>query len=655
MLTADQFDTLSNSILDLYAEYELSVMQDIARRLANMDIASAGWQAQRLNESGALYKDIIKKLSSLTGKSEKQIKTILTQAGVKAMAFDDAIYLRAGFKPLPLNLSPAMLNVLRAGLIKTNGVVNNLTKTTAIAAQQAFIHAADLAYMQISTGAMSYEQALRHAVKTAARKGLEVIDYTTGKRDKLDVAMRRAVLTGISQTTGQLQMARSDELGQDLVQVSAHIGARNQGEGPENHESWQGKVYSRSGTSTEYPPFVATTGYGTGAGLGGWNCRHSFYPFFEGISESAYKATELKSYANKTVIYNGEKISVYEATQIQRGIERKLRFWKRQETALKAAGFDATQETAKVKQWQFTMREFIKETGLTRQRARETIITTRNNAIKPIVPNVTYQIIEIPKTTVFRGEDIRNELLNLDLSNENSELSLLGNKQDLLIEKLNQLNLGSSERIEVLKELAQIENKKNELSKKILEKQRQTIYAKSPSNIDVKYTVRDSSVLKRQEEAVDIFNKLKNSNVKIDSVTIEINRTNRSYYWKNVVYVNKYSSIETIIHELGHHLELSNKSIFEKAISFYKRRTKNSILESLKHLTGENYSSDEKTRKDDFMHPYMGKEYLDKNGEILATEIISMGIQYLYADPLAFANGDPDFFDFIIEILAGIS
>ena len=102
-------------------------------------------------------------------------------------------------------------------------------------------------------------------------------------------------------------------------------------------------------------------------------------------------------------------------------------------------------------------------------------------------------------------------------------------------------------------------------------------------------------------------------------------------------------------------MELSNKSVFEKAISFYKRRTRNSPLESLQRLTGINYRSKEKTRKDDFMHPYMGKEYLDKNKEILATEIISMGIEYLYADPFAFANGDPDFFDFIIEILAGIN
>lgn len=360
--------------MELYERYSQSVINDIARRLAKMDMTStAAWQMQRLTESGKVYENILDELSRLTGKSEIELKNMFERAGVKAMRFDDAVYRAAGLNPLPLNLSPAMAQVLAAGLRKTQGVVKNLTMTTALDGQNAFLEAADLAYMQVSTGAMSYTEAIVAGVKKVANDGLSVIQFP-GRRDQLDVAMRRTLLTGVSQTTGNLQIARADEMGQDLVAVSAHIGARNTGVGPANHEGWQGKVYSRSGTSKKYKPFVETTGYGTGPGLCGWNCRHSFYIFFEGISENAYSKAELESYASKTVKYNGEEISMYDATQKQRYIERKIRYWKRQKGALDAAGLDSTLETRKVKAWQAEMRSFTKQTGLIRQGERERVV-----------------------------------------------------------------------------------------------------------------------------------------------------------------------------------------------------------------------------------------------------------------------------------------
>jgi hypothetical protein len=106
----------------------------------------------------------------------------------------------------------------------------------------------------------------------------------------------------------------------------------------------------------------------------GWNCRHSFYPFFEGISENAYSQAELDSYADKTVTYNGKEIPIYDATQMQRGIERKIRLWKRKEGAYEAAGFDNEAETTKVKEWQSRMRDFVKQTGLQRQSVREQVV-----------------------------------------------------------------------------------------------------------------------------------------------------------------------------------------------------------------------------------------------------------------------------------------
>ena len=375
MLTAAAFDQLSTPIVDLYEQYMSSVIADISRRLAKMGkvTASAAWQMQRLTESGAVYQNALRELSKITGQSEATLRATFEAAGVRAMRWDDRIYKLAGLKPLPLNLSPAMLNVLLAGLSKTGGAIQNLTLTTALSAQRAFVDAADLAYMQVTTGSMRYDQAIRAAVKNVAAQGLNVIQYG-GKTDALDVAMRRTVLTGVGQTTGALQMQRADEMNTDLVAVSAHAGARNRGEGPMNHESWQGKVYSRSGTSKKYGDFYAITGYGTGEGLSGWNCRHSFGPFFEGLSENAYDRQQLAEMNNATVEYNGKKISAYDASQIQRNVERKIRYWKRQQSALESASLDATGEHAKVLEWQKNMRDFIAQTKLFRQRVREQVV-----------------------------------------------------------------------------------------------------------------------------------------------------------------------------------------------------------------------------------------------------------------------------------------
>ena len=373
MLTSDYLDILSEPIIDLFEEYQKSVIKDIARRLAKMNFVTptAAWQLQRAIESGATYEDILKKIEQLTPMSEKYLNQAFKQAGVKAVKFDDLIYKKAGLNPLPLNLSPAMKNVLAAGLRKTGNLINNLVMTTAETGQELFVNAADSAYMKIVTGAFDYNTAIRQSVKEAAREGLKVINFASGRRDQLDVSMRRAVLTGVGQTAGNLTIERANEMGTDLVQVSAHIGARNKGTGPGNHESWQGGIYSRSGTHKKHKNFYKVTGFGTITGLHGINCRHSFFPFFEGISENEYTKAILESYADETVIYNGEEISFYEATQKQRAIEREIRKVKREASALAAAGQDNTQEIGEVKSLQAVMRDFIKQTDLDRQYIRE--------------------------------------------------------------------------------------------------------------------------------------------------------------------------------------------------------------------------------------------------------------------------------------------
>lgn len=369
MLTSDELDILPNGLLDLYEKFTQSIINDIVRRLVkSMRVTStAAWQMTRITQSGLTYENALEEIARLTGRSEKELAIMFKEAGVRSLKYDDNLYRIAGFRPISLNLSPSMLSVLEAGYRKTNGLLKNLTLTTAQSAQTVFIDALDKSYLQVSSGSMSYDQAIREAVKDIASQGLSMISYPSGRNEQIDVSVRRATLTGVSQTTGNLQMARASELGCDLVQTSAHAGSR-----PE-HEPWQGKVFSLSGADPDYPDFVSETDYGSITGLMGINCRHVFFPFFKGISENAYSQADVDEMNSKTVTLDGKEVSQYEASQVQRGIERKIRDWKRQAGALEAAGLSNDTELGKVSQWQAQMRDFIKQTKLQRQRIREQI------------------------------------------------------------------------------------------------------------------------------------------------------------------------------------------------------------------------------------------------------------------------------------------
>ena len=374
MIGFDQLNILPDAVVILFEKYQTSVILDIARRLARLPYLSrtAAWQMARLVQYGGVYDFALDQLERTTGMAKSELVEAFRKAGVRTLNYDNNLYKLAGFKPINLNLSPSMMRVLQSGFEKTLGTMINLTRTTALQSELLFIEASDLAYQQIVTGAFDYDSAIKQAVIDVAEQGVRTVSYPSGRKHQLDVAIRRAVLTGVGQTAAGVQMINLGEMGTDLVQVSAHIGARNVGEGPKNHESWQGKIYSISGEHKRYGSFLDITGYGTGEGLHGWNCRHSFYPFFEGISVvGPYGKPE--DYKGKTVKYKSKEIDFYKATQIQRSIERDIRKAKRVGLALAAAGQDPADGNQKVRWLQAKMRKFIKETGLLRHREREQV------------------------------------------------------------------------------------------------------------------------------------------------------------------------------------------------------------------------------------------------------------------------------------------
>lgn len=369
MLLPDYLDSLPDSVVILFRQVEEDILEDMARRLLKAESITdtAQWQAWRLEQLGETRQTIRYHLQRLTGKTQGELNALFQAAGGQALYYDDQIYRAVGLTPGKVNNSPALLNLLRAGARQTQKTFLNLTATTANTATQQFERALDRAWLQISSGAFDYQTAIRRAIKELASAGLQSITYPTGHTDAMDVAVRRAVLTGVNQTAARLSEARAEEMGCDLVETTAHPGAR-----PE-HVRWQGKVFSRSGKSRKHPDFVSSTGYGTGPGLCGWNCRHSFFPYFEGLSESAYPRSKLREYEEKTVQYNSKTLSYYDATQQQRYIERQIRRWKREYLMLDAAGMDTTQASVKLAQWRATERDFCRQTGLDRDGFRSQV------------------------------------------------------------------------------------------------------------------------------------------------------------------------------------------------------------------------------------------------------------------------------------------
>ena len=286
--------------------------------------SSDRWRIQILQDAGYLLQDITQEIARYTKLQREEVAAAMEEAGVKAMAYDKAVYEAAGISTEALEQSPALVRILQRDYEATMGEWSNMTRTTAEAAQSLFISECDNTYHKVISGAVSYTQAVREAVDAVAQNGV-IVRYPTGHRDTIETATARAVRTGISQASGDISMQRMKEQEWDIILVSAHIGARtgDGGANPGNHLWWQGQFYSRTGQDKRFPPFYLT-GYGTGEGLGGWNCRHSFGPG-DGVN-NPYK--DIQTADNERM----EKLE-----QRQRALERRIRKTKQAVMGLQTA------------------------------------------------------------------------------------------------------------------------------------------------------------------------------------------------------------------------------------------------------------------------------------------------------------------------------
>ena len=311
------------------------MMIRIGRGESYLLTSSDRWRIEVLQDSGYLLDDITAELAKYTKRQEKEIKAAMEEAGVKALEYDDKIYQAAGLSPMPLTQSPALIRLMERSYNATLGEWRNMTRTTAQAAQRQFINECDMAYNKVMSGAVAYNQAVREAVEAAVSGGVYV-NYPTGHRDTIETATARAVRTGIAQAAGDISIKRMEEMDWDIILVSAHIGARtgDGGQNPGNHLWWQGQFYSRTGRDKRFPDFYKSTGYGTGEGLCGWNCRHSVGSG-DGVN-NPYKD-----------IQTADNIRMEKLEQRQRALERRVRKTKREVMGLQEAVEKCQDEAAK--------------------------------------------------------------------------------------------------------------------------------------------------------------------------------------------------------------------------------------------------------------------------------------------------------------------
>ena len=317
MLIEEDFIRIEKQANSIYNNLELQIIEEIATRIANFGYANTLVinDLRIAQEIGYLYEDIVKLVAEYNNTTIEEVNRIFYEAGEKSLKLDDKIYKEAGLQPLPLKQDESIKQVMNATILRTSNNLQNLAMTTANTAQTQFYNSINMAYMEVSTGVKSYTQAIIDTIKNLSSQGA-IIKYPSGARRSLESAVRMNIVTSVNQNCGKLQELRADEMGWDLMEITAHSGAR-----PE-HARWQGKIVSRSGQKGYL--ILRDIGYGEATGFKGINCRHDWYPYYKG-STRTYTQKELNKWKNEKVEYNGKKISKYEATQKQRAFERKIR------------------------------------------------------------------------------------------------------------------------------------------------------------------------------------------------------------------------------------------------------------------------------------------------------------------------------------------
>lgn len=338
-------DALPEELAELYRTLEDTLLDEICSRLKLADQLNevTVQDIQALWSHGIDLKNIEEAISKTAGVSKQKLNSLLNDVVERNQKYyTEVIDLAHVTQPETL-VDAATVDAIKR---QTHDTFRNLTASmgflvgnTMLKPARAYQWALDNAEMQIQSGAISYNQAIANVVRQLADSGIKVVDYESGHRDQIDVAARRAVMTGVNQICAKYTEQSAQYLETPYFEVSAHAGARDKpGPSPwSSHKDWQGKVYSiRAGDI--YPNIYEVCGLGAVDGLEGANCRHRRNVWVEGVSERTYTDEQLEHIDDDLGCeFDGKKYTAYEATQMQRRVERQIIKQKRLVTAYKAS------------------------------------------------------------------------------------------------------------------------------------------------------------------------------------------------------------------------------------------------------------------------------------------------------------------------------
>lgn len=330
MFTPTEIEALPSAMEQLYRSLQLNIMSDLTERLkANGEeiTSAADWQINRLYELGVSKDEIDSLIQSTLDVSDDEIDRIYDEVVKSGYARNEELYTSKGKEYIPYAENKQLQQLVKAVKNQTKSEYRNITGSLGFAVRNAdntlsftpladfYQHTLDNGLMQIASGAVDYNTVLKKAVKAMTDSGLRTVDYASGWSNRVDVAARRALMTGFNQVVAKVNENNAEQLGTEYFEVSYHRGARPA------HQVWQGRVYSKKELET-------VCGLGTVTGLCGANCYHSYSPFIKGIDTPTYSEEELdrmNEEENTPKEYNGRQYTAYEAQQRQRQLETAMR------------------------------------------------------------------------------------------------------------------------------------------------------------------------------------------------------------------------------------------------------------------------------------------------------------------------------------------
>lgn len=409
MFTPTEIEALPSAMEQLYRSLQLNIMSDLTERLkANGEeiTSAADWQINRLYELGVSKDEIDSLIQSTLNVSDDEIDRIYDEVVKSGYARNEELYTSKGKEYIPYAENKQLQQLVKAVKNQTKSECRNITDSLGFAVRNAdntllftpladfYQRTLDNGLMQIASGAVDYNTVLKRAVKAMTDSGLRTVDYASGWSNRVDVAARRALMTGFNQVVAKVNEDNAEQLGTEYFEVSYHRGARP------THQVWQGRVYSKKELET-------VCGLGTVTGLCGANCYHSYSPFIKGIDTPTYSEEELdrmNEEENTPKEYNGRQYTAYEAQQRQRQLETAMRTDRQKIELLTQGGADDDTITgAKVRyfQRQDEYVKFSKAMGLPEQWERVTV--KGKNALGSKLPKKAESVNKITAESVAKS------------------------------------------------------------------------------------------------------------------------------------------------------------------------------------------------------------------------------------------------------------